>query len=130
MIDNKPKYITKDDYFEWAGIDLELEFNNGNTDNPSNAVNIFLSKIENWLLSFIKQNYFLTPQDSEWDEDVFKQALLYQIEYWKLHGDLSIKIARDETGAKLPILSPNAQMILNNNFYRIGNEGINYGYRY
>ncbi|MFA6336271.1 MAG: hypothetical protein WCX48_12120 [Bacteroidales bacterium] len=96
-------YITKDDYFSFSGIDLEIELRKGNTDNPSKAVDIFLQRVEDFCLDYLHQNYRITPTSDEWDAVYFKKGALHQIDYIRLHGELSIDAANG-----MATLAPNA----------------------
>jgi hypothetical protein len=81
-------YVDKDDYLNFTGIDLDIELKSANTDNPTKAADIFIRRVQNWLINKLKSDF--TIKDDNWDDDVFKQALLYQMEYiidkgvWKL----------------------------------------------
>lgn len=119
MINTKPKYITKDDYFQWSGINLDYEFSNGNTDNPTNATNIFISRIEKWLVIYLKNNFRMTEDCEDWNEEALKEAILYQIEYNKMHGDVSLMNDKDSQGRPIQKLAPNAYMVLQNNFMTV-----------
>ena len=96
-------YVTKDDYFTFAGIDLAIELKKGNTDNPSMAVDIFLTRVEEWCLDHLNQNYRITPTSDEWDAVYFKKGVLHQIDYIRRNGELSIEAANG-----LRLLAPNA----------------------
>lgn len=98
-------YITKKDYFDFSGIDLDLELKGSNTDNPSKAVDIFLTRIENWLLQYVEMFFFYDADD--FDSAVFKKAILHQIDYLRANGDLSV-----QGGNRIQTLSPNALMAL------------------
>lgn len=49
----EPIYLTKQDYYDFSGIDLALELQGANTDNPSDIVDIFLERLENWCLDYL-----------------------------------------------------------------------------
>jgi len=109
-------YITKSDYLAHSGIDLEIELRSGNTDNPSMAVDIFMNRVENWMLAHIAQNfidtdgYNLTPTNTtDFDTTVFKTACLYQIDYMRANGDITMT-----TGNGVVKLAPDALMTLQN----------------
>jgi hypothetical protein len=94
-------YITKDDYFNFAGIDLAIELRKANTDNPSKAVDIFLARVEDWCMDYLKQHYFFEPE--EFHAEQFKKGVLHQIDYIRTNGDMSLDAAN-----MLSKLAPNA----------------------
>lgn len=96
-------YITKDDYFSFAGIDLQLELKGTATDNPSNVVEIFINRTEKWLLNYLELNYAVTPSSDKWDLERFKEGVLHQIDYIRRNGDLSIQSA-----SNIKLIAPNA----------------------
>jgi hypothetical protein len=96
-------YVTKQDYLNFAGVDLDLELKKSNYDNPSRAVEIFINKIERSCEEYLYSTYFVDNFDSA----AFKQAVLYQIEYTLMHGDISVNNPQ-----KLPFLSPGAFRVL------------------
>ena len=107
--------VTKDDYFKSRGIDLLTEFS-GDSDNPSMEVNLFLINQETWLKNWVKMNYQPLPEEvlkkyPEFENEVYKEAIMAQIDYYLLHGNRSIiELSLDQN-----FLSPNAFMILKNN---------------
>lgn len=102
--------ITKDDYFNSRGIDLSIELN-GNTDNKSNEVNIFLNTIETWLLNYIKLNYKESTTPEPIKTNALKEALMCQIDYVLIQGDLSKTL----TNIDSQMLAPNAFIVLKAN---------------
>ena len=94
-----PNFVTKKDYFDFSGIDLDIELKKSNTDNPSKAVDIFLKRVEDWCLEYLRFNYFVTDIDF----DYFKKGVLHQIDYIRKNGDLSIHATEN-----LKVLAPNA----------------------
>ena len=78
--------VTKQDYFDFSGIDLDIELKKSNYDNPSKAVEIFIGRIEDWMRMHVELNFFYKT----WDEDAFKLAVLHQIDYVRLNGELYI----------------------------------------
>ena len=91
--------VTKQDYYDFAGIDLDIELKKSNFDNPSKAVEIFLRRIEDWMRSHVEMNFFYET----WDDDAFKLAVLHQIDYVRMNGELYIDAANTHR-----ILSPMA----------------------
>lgn len=80
-------YITKDDYFNARGIDLTIELNDQaqSSDNPSNFVNIKLQQMEDITLDFIN-HYFETPENGEFEPEIMKKVMVYQVDYFLLKG--------------------------------------------
>lgn len=74
-------YITKQDFFDFSGIDLDIELRKNNTDNPSQAVEIFLKREEDWALNKVQHDYF-----GEFNATAFSEGMLYQIEYRLKNG--------------------------------------------
>lgn len=97
------KYVSKSDYLDFAGIDLDLEIKKSNYDNPGRAVEIFIKRVENWMDDFIHTSYF----NDTFDADAFKKAVMHQIDYMRKNGDLSIQAVAQ--GSKL---APNAYTAL------------------
>ena len=95
--------ITKKDYFDFSGIDLDIELRKSNTDNPSKVVEIFIKRIQDWCYDYLKFNYFV--DDNKFDEDSFKKGVLYQIDYIRRQGDITIS-----NPDKIRVLAPNAFM--------------------
>ena len=82
-------YITKDDYLEFSGIDLELEFKNGNYD-ISDPVPIFIKRVEEIAISILK-NWFDTYKFEEKinnNLEAFKRGMLWQINYILQNSEL------------------------------------------
>lgn len=96
-------YVTKQDYFDFAGIDLDLELRKSNYDNQSRAVEIFIKRVENWMDDFLSTLFF----NDTFDDDAFKKAVMHQIDYIRRNGDLSIQAVSQ--GSKL---APNAYTVL------------------
>lgn len=95
--------VTKQDYYDFSGINLDIELKKANYDNPSKAVEIFIRRIEDWMRLHVELNFFYDA----WDEDAFRLAVLHQIDYVRLNGELYIDAANTHR-----ILSPNAFAIL------------------
>jgi hypothetical protein len=99
----EPVYLTKQDYYDFSGIDLAIELSGTNTDNPSDVVDIFLKRIEDWCLSYLSSQYNILPTSDEWDLTQFKKGLLHQIDYIRLNGEVSVRAANN-----IKLLAPNA----------------------
>lgn len=100
------QYTSADDYFEKRGIDLSYELKNSNTDNPTKAVDIFIKNIEDQMNEYIVARFDKDDYDNNFDTDVFIKAVIYQIDYIRAHGDVSL------TCDPLSILAPNAANVL------------------
>lgn len=88
--------ITKDDFKNFSGIDLEIEFANGDYDSE-NMPEIFINKVQTSLINTLKSNYpyfrnKLALNDNKLEnvqeEQAFFEALLFQIEYVLKTGDI------------------------------------------
>jgi len=108
----KEMYITKKDYFDARGIDLEIELKGSVTDNPSKKVEIFISQIEEWLINYLASKYDFNEGmilATALQESAFKKAVIYQIDYIRRNGILSV----DSENTK-QVLSPDAYNVLFN----------------
>lgn len=104
MAELKSKYITKDDFKMYFGIDLDLELKDD--DNPSNKVNAFLLRIEHGIARYLDANFyrkvdFEYPHFSDYQKEHYKIALLEQAYYELKNGDISRDSGYDvEAGVK------------------------------
>lgn len=78
--------ITKQDFFNFSGINLDIELKKSRSDNPTRAVEIFLQRNEDFVLEYLESHY-LFDRDDDYDTDAFNRALLYQVEYRLSHGE-------------------------------------------
>lgn len=99
--------ITKDDYFKFKGIDLDLELKNSGTDNPTKATQIYIDNVRDFVLGFVNDVFVQQDNRMPNETEVLKFAILHQIAYFIEHGDLTIF---NPNG--LPILSPNSHRLL------------------
>lgn len=81
--DSTKKYVTRDSYEQFSGIDLNIELKSSQYDNPTQAVNIFLKQQQTWLYTKTQTDYRI----SEWDDDTFAEALLWQIKHVLKYGE-------------------------------------------
>lgn len=86
-------YLTKDVYFDKRGIDLDVEFRSGQTDDPANAVDKFLQRVEDFVVEYLEQNYG-TKQD-QLDAETMQTALIYQVDYLLETGDINNQVLCD-----------------------------------
>lgn len=100
--------IVKNDYFEFTGIDLEMELMRSSVDNKTKQVDIFIKRITEFMYEYMENNFTRQKYEPNRDE-VIKKAILYQMEYFLEHGNLSLY---NPTG--LAVLSPNAYRVLKN----------------
>ena len=98
------KYVNKQMYLDFAGIDLDIELKKGNYDNPTKAVEIFLYRTQEWVYNYIQSHYF---HDDIFDEEAFKKAVMHQVDYIRRNGDLSLSAVNAGT-----LLAPNALQVL------------------
>lgn len=86
------KYVTKDEFLNFTGIDLDEELRDQGTAIDSSKAERFLGKAEMFLMDYIDVNSF---RNFEWDHmnanmlDAFKKAVLHQAEYMFRNGDLT-----------------------------------------
>lgn len=99
----EPVYVSESEYFDFSGIQLSIELSGTNTDNPSDIVDIFLTRIENWCLSYLELNYDCYPGEEKFNLPQFKKGVLHQIDYIRINGELSIRQVND-----MKLLAPNA----------------------
>src|SRR5574344_903206 len=105
-------YITKKDYFDKRGIDLEIELKGSVIDNTSKKVEIFISQTEEWLINYLASKYDFSEEmitATSYQEEAFKTAVIYQIDYIRRNGILS---ADSENTKKA--MSPDAYNVLFN----------------
>ena len=105
-------YITKKDYFDKRGIDLEIELKGSVTDNTSKKVEIFISQTEEWLINYLASKYDFNEGmilATALQESAFKKAVIYQIDYIRRNGNLSV----DSENTK-QAMSPDAYNVLYN----------------
>lgn len=105
-------YITKKDYFDKRGIDLEIELKGSVIDNTSKKVEIFISQTEEWLINYLASKYDFSEEmitATSYQEEAFKMAVIYQIDYIRRNGNLSV----DSENTK-QAMSPDAYKVLFN----------------
>lgn len=113
-------YITKDDFRNFSGIDLDAELDPGS--NETNAANAFLFRIEERMHAYLDSNYYedidmLYPRMGEKSKRHYKMALLEQAIYVFRNSDISTDSGYDpEVGVKAKAgylkyitLAPNAK---------------------
>ena len=83
--DSATVYATRDKYMDFAGIDLNEEFKNSNTDNPTRAVALFIKNLTTWTYTHLNAHYDL--ESDLWDDDTFTQALMWQIKHTLTNGE-------------------------------------------
>ncbi len=104
MAELKSKYITKDDFKMYFGIDLEVELKGD--DNPSNTVNAFLKRVENRISAYLNAKFYKNvdleyPKFTDYQKEHYKLALLEQANYVLTQGDISVDSGYDiEQGKK------------------------------
>ena len=96
-------YVTKQDYLDFAGIDLDLELKKSKYDNPGKAVEIFIRRTTDWMYDFIQTRYF----NDTFDDDAFKKAIMHQIDFILKNGDTSLSAISSGTR-----LASNAYQVL------------------
>ena len=107
----KPNYVTKADYLLIKGFNLDVEL--PDDDDPANASNRFIWRVEQKVINFLSSKYFFNAERDLNDKNInkFKLAIIEQIEnditngkhseicdnaklYLRKGGLLNIKIGR------------------------------------
>lgn len=116
-------YITRDDYFKFSGIDLDIELKGTVTDNPGKVVQIFIERVEQYCLDYLKLHYF----SEGFNEEYFKKGVLHQIDYIRRNSDLSLDYI-----TRLKSIAPNAlmQFKLGGMANVVSKKVVSYGDRY
>ena len=114
------RYITKDEFKEYSGIDLDMQLRDD--DNPSEKGTAFLYRIETRMEAFLNANFFKSV-NVEWQtftdfqKEHYKLALMEQAIYVLRNGDISTDsgydtdkgIVANGQALKGLSISPNAQ---------------------
>lgn len=100
--------VNANDYLEFRGISLELELMNSPSDNRGKQADIYISGITDFIYDYMESNFKGQRYEPN-REEVIKKAILYQMEYFLEHGDLSVY-----NPDNLNILAPNAYRVLKN----------------
>ena len=74
-------YVTRDTYYEFSGIDLDIELKSSQSDNPTRQVAIFIRQQQIWLYNYMLHRFDISKWDTDWDDDAFSSALLWQIKH-------------------------------------------------
>lgn len=101
--------ITKEDYLNFRNINLEIELKNKPGDNPTKKVDSYLGKITDFIFEYIDEHFVPQKYNVPNIDEVYKKAILYQVEYFLEHGDLSLYNPRE-----LPLLSAGSYRVLKN----------------
>lgn len=108
--------ITKEDYFNHSGINLDLEFRGGESDDGTSGVERFLRNISEEVWEYLRARYVFDVKKfkriTENDENVvnrYKKALCYQVDYLRKSGDSRTNIDLKKDG--VIDLSPKARDI-------------------
>lgn len=88
----KTKYINKDDFKAFWGIDLEAELKTN--DNPSDEVDSFLRRVEIRIATHLDAKFYRNIDDeyptlTDYQKEHYKYALLEQAHYMLTQGDLA-----------------------------------------
>lgn len=87
------KYITKEDYLEEKGINLEIELQDD--DNHSNKVHRFIREVTNWCRDYLVVHYCANEllqafsMLPEWRQERFRAGCMAQMEYVLNEGYIS-----------------------------------------
>lgn len=93
------KYITKQEYRQWKGVDLDVELRD--LDDPSNKARRFIRQITDWCVDLLRDDYRAYELDAWPDEGdptdsiltekrqrLFREGVADEIEYILGNGDL------------------------------------------
>ena len=95
-INTEPMFVKPGDFFNYWGVDLSASLKT--EDNISNKANIFLTRIERNLMSWIDANTFRNfswSLLSEYQKENFQLAVLEQAMYVFRNGDISMDSGYD-----------------------------------
>jgi len=87
MYDSATEYVTRDSYLEFSGIDLNIELRSSQSDNPTLQAKTFLKQQQMWLYNYMTRRYNETKWADDWDDDTFKDALLWQVKHILTEGE-------------------------------------------
>ena len=75
-------YITKDDFLNFSGKDLDLEFKNGNYD-ISDPVPMFIKRVESASIALLEERYDNPNIEEKINKnlDKFKEGMCWQIQH-------------------------------------------------
>lgn len=109
--------ITKDDYFNHSGINLDLDFRGGASDDGTSGVERFLKNISEEVWNYLKARYIFDiakfERITQNDKNVvkrYKKALCYQVDYIRVSGDVRTNVDLKTLG--VVELAPKAYDIL------------------
>lgn len=83
--DSTIEYINRDLFYEFSGVDLDIQLKNSRSNNPTRAVAIFCKNIQTWFYTEISTTYDIVADN--WDDDVFKTALNWQMKHIIKYGE-------------------------------------------
>ncbi len=114
----KTKYVTSDDYFSYFGENLAKFFDEN--DNPSDAMNAFLLRIENRMEAFINARCFKNIGAcwrvfTDFQKEHYKRALLEQAYYVVHNGDLSVDSGYDPMKGEVSSVNSIQSRVLSQN---------------
>lgn len=80
MLDITPRYLKKEEYLKIKGINLDVEL--PEDDDPANASNRFIYRVEEKVINFLAVNYRVDVEVDVIDKNMnmFKLAIIEQIE--------------------------------------------------
>ena len=101
--------VTEGDYLKFKGIDLKIELMNAPSDVRANQPQIFIDRTTEFLYEYMESNFSKQKYEPSNKDEVIKKAILYQMEYFLEHGNLSLY-----NPDNMRVLSPNAYRVLKN----------------
>lgn len=81
-------YVNKDDFLNFSGLDLEIEFANGNYD-VEDMPQVFINRVEDNAIAVLKNHYDNENFDNKVNKflNEFKKGMCYQILDKLKHGE-------------------------------------------
>lgn len=114
----QPIEITVTEYFNYSGINLNLEFMNGASDDGSSGASKFVKNLSIDIWDYLKSNYFfdeaLFEKATQIDNNVVKQykrALFHQVEYLMTSGNRLLNAELPDLVPSIKNIAPKAKAI-------------------
>lgn len=114
----KPIAITTTDYFNFKGINLNLEFMNGASDDGTSGAERFCKNVSEDVWDFLRTNYFFNEElfekavnNNAEVKNTYKKALCHQVEYLLLSGDKMLNVELSDIIPSIRNLAPRAKQL-------------------
>lgn len=119
----EPIIINDIDYFNFSGINIKLDFMNGQTDDGTSGANRYLKNVSIDTWDYLRNNFIFDEKKVEMyfnknPHEVlsYKRALCHQVEYLMVSGDTRKNAELVDLLPNIKALSPKAKDI----FRRLG----------